>query len=94
MISQANSRVLDAPILVKMSQSLSEAQVQLLLQYLFSERADIRREAICNVGEQRWYHADVVHALEELAVLDNVAEVRAAACEALQILRCGDTTRA
>jgi hypothetical protein len=66
-----------------MLRPISHRQAQLLLQYLFGERADLRCEAIRNAAEQQWYHADIVQALKELAVLDEAATVRQAAREAL-----------
>lgn len=66
-----------------MSRALTEGQVQTLLPYLYSERAEIRREAIHHTVEHQWNDARLIQALAELAGLDEVAEVREAARRAL-----------
>lgn len=63
---------------------LTEGQIQTLLQYLYSERAETRCEAIQHIITNQWHHAQLTQALTELAALDKAESVREAARRALQ----------
>lgn len=69
-----------------MSLSLSQGQVQTILQYLYSDRAELRREAIRHTLAQKWNDAHLMQALAELEMLDQAEDVRKAAREALREL--------
>jgi hypothetical protein len=70
-----------------MTRSLSEVQVQTLLQYLYSDRDDVRCATIQQTVTQQWQHEQLTQALTELAALDEVKEVRKAARDALQVMQ-------
>lgn len=69
-----------------MTQSLSENQMQTLLQYLYNDRDEVRFAAIQQSVKAQWQHEQLTQALEELAALDEAGDVRAAAREALREL--------
>lgn len=69
-----------------MFHSLSEGQIQTLLQYLYNDRDDVRCATIQQTVTQQWQHEQLTQALTELAVLDEVNDVRKAAREALRKL--------
>ncbi len=53
------------------------------LEYLYSARAAVRRDAIHHAAAQKWNDAQLIQALQELAGLDPVCEVREQARGAL-----------
>lgn len=73
-------------VLTNQPKNLSQNQMQALLQYLYHEREEVRCDAIQQTRAQQWQHEQLTEALTELAVLDEAAEVRAAAREALRAL--------
>lgn len=68
----------------RMARVLTKGQVQTLLQYLYSERAETRCEAIQHIITNQWHHPQMAQALAELAALDEAESVREAARRALQ----------
>lgn len=62
-----------------MLQSLSVAQTQVVLQYLYSSHSGYRREAIRWVGEEKLSDPQLLQAVTELAALDPDDDVRKAA---------------
>lgn len=74
MISAQSARVPFAqPTLAR---TLTEGQVQFLLQSLYSARAETRLEAIEHIVAHQWHDARLMQALQELAALDEVERVR------------------
>ena len=68
-----------------MTRTLSEAQVQTLLQYLFSEQCSERLDAIRYVVTLGLHDEQLLLALEELAAFDTDEDVRRAARKAVGI---------
>lgn len=71
-----------------LARTLTEDQVQFLLQALYSARAETRLEAIEQIAENQWHDAQLTQAMTELAALDEVEEVRAVARQVLQERDC------
>lgn len=76
MISFSRNGNFNPHISCSMSQALTESQVQLLLQYLYSDSCHVRREAIQHIVEHQWNDRRLWQALDELAALDEDDEVR------------------
>lgn len=71
-----------------LTRALTEGQIQMLLQFLYSDRAETRCEAIEQIITHEWHDARVMQALEELAGLDEVGRVREMAEAAIKKWRC------